>query len=161
LAGFFQQQAACSGFFLAEFHQHASRMLGVQETDKFIIRSLFGNGIEQYETLLSQSAHLRLNVRDIKRNMVQAGAFLFYEPGNYTIRVRAFQQFNFVIPLHEKSRIHFLGTHFLGLVTGRIQQFFKKRYGLFQRAYRNADMFYFVHVLKVKGIGGPETDPAQ
>ena len=62
-----------------------------------------------------------MNIGDGKGNMVQSFSFFIDIPGNHSIGLQTFKQFNFIFSGKEKSGVYFLGFNGLGFITGGIQ----------------------------------------
>ena len=91
---------------LAKLYQHSIGSFWMQETNQFIICSVFRGFVEELKTEGAKTFHFRFNIFDFKGNMVYTRTFLINKFRYGTIFFRGFEQLYFSIPREEKGSIY-------------------------------------------------------
>ncbi len=124
--------------------------LGVYKAHQLVIGAFLRLFIQQYKAGGPQALHFGMYIGHFKSDVVQAFALFGNVLGNDSFGIGAFQQFYFVGPHLKKRGRYFFAGYFLCFVAGGIEQRFVYRYGRFQRADRNANVFYLIHHSKFR-----------
>jgi len=133
-----------------QFSENAGRRPGMKEGNVEALGALARGFVNQLHALgvhLLQGAHGIIHgISDV----VDALAFLLYEFGDRSFRVRGFQQFDLCLADHEEGGPYFLVRNFFDVVTGESEDSFPEFPGFFNAFNSNADVFNMVnfHVRK-------------
>jgi hypothetical protein len=110
------------GVVLGQFHQYAAGLRRVNENQHLSQGPLPGHIVEKFNPQAFQPGNFRVNIFNLKSDMMQPFAFLRNKPGSGNVGVYGFHQFQRTLPHGQKGQFQGGSSHSCSVLSPKVFQ---------------------------------------